>query len=99
LSDWINPPEVLTEFSFPNFGEISIYRVLEICGANREEIISGIQDVLFLRYDFEHTNINTGWTSFILHGNEAQLGKYGYSRDHRPDKYPDRDDNRTWQSQ
>ena len=26
------------------------------------------------------------WTSIVLHGNEAQPGKYGYSRDHRPDK-------------
>jgi transposase len=26
------------------------------------------------------------WTSIVLHGNEANLGKYGYSRDHRPDK-------------
>lgn len=26
------------------------------------------------------------WTSIVLHGSEASLGKYGYSRDHRPDK-------------
>ncbi|MBP2144567.1 transposase [Methanofollis sp. W23] len=26
------------------------------------------------------------WTSIVLHGTEAHLGKYGYSRDHRPDK-------------
>jgi len=26
------------------------------------------------------------WTSIVLHGTEARLGKYGYSRDHRPDK-------------
>ena len=26
------------------------------------------------------------WISIVLHGNEARLGKYGYSRDHRPDK-------------
>ena len=26
------------------------------------------------------------WTSIVLHGNKAKLGKYGYSRDHRPDK-------------
>ena len=37
-------------------------------------------------YDFEHTNINMDWTSIVLHGTEARLGKYGYSRDHRPDK-------------
>jgi transposase len=26
------------------------------------------------------------WTSIVLHGTKAPLGKYGYSRDHRPDK-------------
>jgi len=30
--------------------------------------------------------INIDWTSIVLHGNEARLGKYGYSMDHRPDK-------------
>ena len=42
--------------------------------------------MLFARYEFEHTNINMDWTSIVLHGNEAKLGKYGYSHDHRPDK-------------
>lgn len=84
--EWINRPEVLTEFSLPSFGERTLYRVLETLGANREEIISDIQDILFERYEFEHTNINMDWTSIVLHGTKAQLGKYGYSRDHRPDK-------------
>lgn len=84
--DWINRPEVLAEFSLHSFSERTLYRVLEILGANRDEIISDIQDVLFSRYDFEHTNINMDWTSIVLHGTEARLGKYGYSRDHRPDK-------------
>jgi transposase len=26
------------------------------------------------------------WTSVVLHGDKAPLGKYGYSRNHRPDK-------------
>jgi transposase len=26
------------------------------------------------------------WTSIVLHGDKSSLGKYGYSRDHRPDK-------------
>jgi len=84
--DWINRPEVLDEFSLPPFSERTLYRVLELLGSNREEIISDIQDVLFSRYDFEHTNINMDWTSLVLHGKEARLGKYGYSRAHRPDK-------------
>ncbi|MCP1662769.1 transposase [Methanocalculus sp. AMF5] len=84
--EWINRPEVLDEFSLPEFSERTLYRVLEILGANREEIISDIQDILFERYEFGHTNINMDWTSLVLHGTKAPLGKYGYSRDHRPDK-------------
>jgi len=84
--EWINRDEVLEIFDLESFSERTLYRVLEAIGDNREEIISDIQDVLFERYNFEHTDINLDWTSIVLHGNEAKLGKYGYSRDHRPDK-------------
>jgi transposase len=85
-ADWINREEVLDTFNLDSFGQRTLYRVLEIIGINREEIIADIQDVLFEIYDFEHTNINMDWTSFVLYGNKCKLGKYGYSRDHRPDK-------------
>ncbi len=84
--EWISRPEVRDIFNLDSFCERTLYRVLKTIGANREEIISDIQDVLFERYEFEHTNINMDWTSIVLHGKEAKLGKYGYSRDHRPDK-------------
>ena len=84
--DWINRDEVLDIFNLPEFSERTLYRVLETLGNNRETIISDIQDRLFARYDFEHTNINMDWTSIVLHGDKLSLGKYGYSRDHRPDK-------------
>jgi transposase len=83
---WINREEVLEIFDLPEFCERTLYRVLEILGNNREAIISDIQDRLFERYDFEHTDINMDWTSIVLHGDKAPLGMYGYSRDHRPDK-------------
>src|SRR3989344_3262628 len=85
-SDWINRKEVLDEFCLDEFEERTLFRVLEIVGSNREEIMLGIQDNLFARYDFEHTNTNLDWTSLVLHGDKCLLGKYGYSRDHRPDK-------------
>ena len=84
--EWINRDEVLDIFNLKEFSERTLYRVLETLGNNREMIISDIQDRLFSRYDFEHTNINMDWTSVVLHGDKAPLGKYGYSRDHRPDK-------------
>ena len=85
-ADWINRDEVLNTFKLESFEQRTLYRVLEIIGENREEIIADIQDVLFEIYDFEHTNINMDWTSFVLYGDKCPLGTYGYSRDHRPDK-------------
>ncbi|AEH59917.1 Transposase [Methanosalsum zhilinae DSM 4017] len=84
--EWINRDEVLDIFNLPEFSERTLYRVLETLGNNRETIISDIQDRLFTRYDFEHTNINMDWSSLVLYGDKSPLGKYGYSRDHRPDK-------------
>jgi transposase len=84
--EWINRDEVLDIFNLEKFSERTLYRVLEILGNNRETIISDIQDRLFTRYDFEHTNVNMDWTSIVLYGDKSPLGKYGYSRDHRPDK-------------
>ncbi len=85
-SDWINRTEVLDIFDLKEFEERTLFRALEIIGRNREEIISNIQDCLFQTYDFEHTNINLEWTSLVLYGDKSVLGKYGYSREHRPDK-------------
>lgn len=85
-SIWINRDEVLKHFKLKSFEERTLFRVLEIIGKNREEIMSLIQDRLFIVYDFEHTNINLDWTSLVLYGTKAKIGKYGFSKDHRPDK-------------
>lgn len=85
-SEWINRNEVLSEFSLEQFEDRTLFRLLEIIGGNYEEVIYLIQDVLFNLYDFPHTNTNLDWTSLVLWGKQAELGKYGYSRDHRPDK-------------
>lgn len=84
--EWINREEVLDIYNLEEFHEKALYRTLQTLGNNKEEIISDIQDILFQRYDFEHTDINMDWTSIILYGEKSPLGKYGYSRDHRPDK-------------
>ena len=60
--------------------------LLRLLGRNKEEILSDILDSLFSVYDFEETDINLDWTSIVLYGTKSKLGKYGYSRDHRPDK-------------
>ena len=85
-SEWINRDEVLETFNLEKFEERTLFRTLETIGKNREEIISDIQDRLFRTYDFKHTDINLDWTSLVLYGDKSKLGKYGYSREHRPDK-------------
>jgi transposase len=70
--EWINREEVLDTFTLPEFSERTLYRVLETLGNNRETIISDIQDRLFARYDFKHTNMD--WTSIVLHGDKSPLG-------------------------
>ena len=85
-SEWINRKPVLDILNLDEFEERTLFRALEIIGTNREEIIANIQNCLFQKYDFEHTDINLDWTSLILYGDKSKLGKYGYSRDHRPDK-------------
>ena len=85
-SDWINRDEVLKEFGLKSFEQKTLYRAIEIIGANYQEEILDLQDILFSQYNFEHTDINMDWSSLILWGNKANLAKYGYSRDHRPDK-------------
>lgn len=85
-SDWINRPHVLQEFNLDSFEERTLFRALETAGDNHEEIIALLQKSIFSQYEFPHTDINLDWTSFILWGNKAELGKYGYSRGHRPDK-------------
>ena len=83
---WINQNEVLEFFGLKKFNKRVLYRTLQTVGSKKEEIILDIQDVLFSKYDFDHTDINMDWTSIVLYGDKCPLGKYGYSRDHRPDK-------------
>ena len=85
-SDWINKKEVLNVFQLKEFEERTLFRVLELIGKNREEIIADMQDKIFEKYDFPHTDSNLDWTSLVLYGEKSSLGKFGYSRDHRPDK-------------
>jgi len=85
-SDWINRDEVLDVFGLESFEQKTLYRAIETIGENYQEVILDLQDILFSQYNFEHTDINMDWSSLILWGDKANLAKYGYSRDHRPDK-------------
>lgn len=83
---WLMQPETREYYNLPSFTGKTLYRLLETLGQNSAFIISGLQDRIFSRCQFEHTDVNLDWTSLVLHGSASPLGKYGYSRDHRPDK-------------
>jgi len=83
---WINQEEILDILNLKSFNERALYRALETLGRNKDEILPDILNSLFSVYNFEETDINLDWTSVVLHGTKSNLGKYGYSRDHRPDK-------------
>jgi transposase len=83
---WLNQEEILEILNLKSFHEKVLYRTLEILERNKEKILSDILSSLFSVYGFEETDINLDWTSIVLHGTKSELGKYGYSRDHRPDK-------------
>jgi transposase len=83
---WLNQEEILEILNLENFHERVLYRTLEILGRNKDKILSDILGNLFSVYGFEETDINLDWTSIVLHGTKSKLGKFGYSRDHRPDK-------------
>ena len=85
-SDWINRDEVLLEFGLNKFEQRTLFRAIETIGENYQTIILDIQDILFSKYDFSHTDVNMDWSSLIIWGDKSTLGKYGYSRDYRPDK-------------
>ena len=85
-SDWINRPDILEIFELKPFEQRTLFRAVETIGANYHQIILDLQDVLLDLYDFQRTDTNLDWSSVILWGDKAQIGKYGYSRDHRPDK-------------
>ena len=85
-ADWINRTEVLEAFALKGFEQRTLYRLLEILGDNKDEIILELQNRIFEIFEFDHTDVNLDWTSFVLHGKKCRLGKKGYSRDHEPGK-------------
>ncbi|MHC1609111.1 MAG: IS1634 family transposase, partial [Candidatus Methanofastidiosia archaeon] len=85
-ADWANQAFVRERYGLSRLDQQTLYRTLERLGTHTDEIMAHIQHALFEAYDFPSTDVNLDWTSIVLHGNMAKLGKYGYSRDHRPDK-------------
>lgn len=85
-AEWLNLPHIGCEFNLPETVPKTYYRVLETIGRHERSIMTLTQQRLFELYNFSSTDSNFDWSSLVLHGCKAELGEYGYSRDHRPDK-------------
>ncbi len=84
--EWMNQPHILVELMLKEFTPKTGYRNLATLGKHDKAIMSITQNRLHSVYKFENTNCNIDWSSLVLYGDKAKLGKLGYSRDHRPDK-------------
>src|SRR3989344_1851490 len=51
-SDWINKREILNMFQLKEFEERTLFRVLEILGVNKDEILADMQDRIFDKYRY-----------------------------------------------
>ena len=52
-ADWINRNEVLEIFDLKGFEQRTLYRLLEVLGHNKDEIILELQDRIFDIFEFE----------------------------------------------
>ncbi|WP_394339904.1 hypothetical protein, partial [Methanocorpusculum parvum] len=55
---WLMQPETREYYDLPSFTGKTLDRLLETLGENSGFIISGLQDRIFSRYQFEHTDVN-----------------------------------------
>ena len=84
--EWLNRPEVRAHYELREFNVKTLYRAVETLGRNREPIVRKLQDRVLKLLGCESTDVLMDWTSIVYYGDMASLAKYGYSRDHRPDK-------------
>lgn len=84
--EWLNQEEVREHYELPPFNVKMLYRAVETLGQNRERIVRELQDAVLKLLKLPTTDVIMDWTSIVYYGDMTSLAKYGYSRDHRPDK-------------
>ena len=84
---WINNnPYLLKELQLDPFGKDAPYRCLEKIGTNRHSILHHILHTLKNHHGVGLDMVFMDWTSIHFEAMLSDLIKYGYSRDHRPDR-------------
>jgi len=82
----ITNPLLLEYLQLSDFGDDALYRCLGLLGENRHLILSHLLLTLKDQYDVGLDMVFMDWTSIHFEAKPSDLIKYGYSRDHRPDR-------------
>jgi transposase len=84
---WMNNnPLLLQELHLDPFGKDALYRGLKTIGENRHSILHHLLFILKKEFDVGLDMVFMDWTSTHFEAQTTDLIKYGYSRDHRPDR-------------
>ena len=84
---WMNNnPFLLKHLKLDTFGKDALYRCLEKIGANRHSILGHILYMLKNQHGVGLDMVFMDWTSIHFESIPSDLIRYGYSRDHRPDR-------------
>jgi len=84
---WITTnPLLLEHLQLSDFGDDALYRCLEKIGENRHLLLTHLLHILKNHHDMGFDMVVMDWTSIHFEANPSELIKYGYSRDHRPDR-------------
>ena len=83
---WMINPLILDYLHLSDPGDDALYRGLALLGENRHQILSHLLHILKDHYDVGLDMVFMDWTSSHFEAKPTSLIKYGYSRDHRPDR-------------
>ena len=81
-----NNPWLLEYLQLIFFEDDALYRGLAILGENRHQILRHLLYTLTDQYNVGLDIVFMDWTSIHFEAQPTDLIKYGYSRDHRPDR-------------
>jgi transposase len=84
---WMTHNPLLLEYlQLTSFEDDALYRGLGILGENRHQVLSHLLHVLKNEQGVGLDMVILDWTSSHFEAKPTNLIKYGYSRDHRPDR-------------
>jgi transposase len=79
-------PLLLDYLHLASFEDDALYRALAILGEHKHQILRHLLQVLTEEYDVGLDMVFMDWTTVYFEAKPTNYIKYGYSRDHRPDR-------------